>query len=307
MIKETLRRAKKVVKRLTMPKILKRIEPCAQGVPRVSACGYDSTVHAFCGTDDEIFAQMDAQKKTLLSGFEKGQKVLIKINLNSALPYPASTEPRVLAEILDMLLAIGITDIAVGDCSSIHDLPTRRTCKKAGIAAIIEGKAKAVYFDEEKWISVPIEGQYLKTMIVPKAIYEADRMIYLANVKTHKHADFSMAMKLGVGLMHPFLRYDLHKEHLPEKAVEIALAVKPDLIFLDARQPFITGGPNVGQTARGNTVFAGTDFLSVDLEGYKLLYKLKEENDCIGNFTKDPFEMRQFAHAAKIFSERAQL
>jgi uncharacterized protein (DUF362 family) len=261
---------------------------------------YSGEVRSFRGRDEEIFGQMLEQKTALFEGFEKRHRVLIKINLNTALPYPASTDPLMLDAVLTMLTSLGITNIAVGDCSSNDVLPTRGVFGRAGMLPVLQNRAEIVCFDEKEWVSVPIQGIHWDHVSVPKILYEVDRIVYLANVKTHMHADFSMGLKLGVGFLHPALRYDLHREFLQEKVVEIGLAVKPDLIFLDAREPFITGGPNQGDTARANSVLAGRDLLSVDLRGYELLYRLKEENNCLDGFHKNPFEMRQFAHAANV-------
>ncbi len=75
-----------------------------------------------------------------------------------------------------------------------------------------------VYFDEEPWVKVRVEGQFLQEVTVPRAIYEADRIIYLANLKTHHISDFTFGLKLAVGFMHPLERYPLHRgEHLKQK------------------------------------------------------------------------------------------
>lgn len=296
--------AKRHAKRILGPKVLRAKTPCATMPPRTGVCEHDDTVFSFAGQDNEIFEQMNAKKEELFKGFQPHHRVFIKINLNTALPYPASTDPRMLSAILDMMMSLGIRDIVVGDCSSNIALPTRKAFQRSGISAAIKQKAEMACFDEQPWVSVPIGGQYLKQVTLPEIICKVDRVIYLANLKTHVHADFSASMKLAVGFMHPLERYDLHKEFLKEKIAEIALAVQPDLIFLDARMPFITGGPNEGSTARGGMLFAGTDLLSIDLQGYRLLLKLKEIMNCLEGFRQDPFEMIQLQHAAKILGRK---
>lgn len=307
MIKRVLRKLKQIYKKVTKPKILRRLVISGTAKPRLPKVGYDTKVYTFTGSSERIFKDIALNSNELLCDFSKEHKVLIKLNLNSALPYPASTDPKTLSMLLDILIDKGITDIVVGDCSSISSLPTRHVAKKAGILKAVQGKAKFICFDEEDWVSVPTNGEYLNNPVIPKCIYSADRIIYLANIKNHRDTGFSMSMKHSVGFLHPMQRFDMHKEFLHEKVVEISLAVKPDLIILDARVPFITNGPYYGDTAKGDCIFIGKDLLAVDLAGYQLLYKLKLENNCVDDFNESPYKTRQFIHAKKVFAREDSL
>jgi uncharacterized protein (DUF362 family) len=230
-----------------------------------------------------------------------GHKVLLKINLNTASPYPASTCPKMLRSLLDLFHSKGIHEIVIGDCSSVRGaLPTRRVAKKTGILKAIEGRAEASFFDEEKWVTIPIGGQYLREVTVPRIALEVDRIIAVANMKTHKLADFSFGMKLAVGFMHPRERYNLHNEHLQEKAVEILKAIQPDLTIIDGRSVFISGGPDSGKVVEGGVLLLGDNPLAVDLEAYAITYLLKKQHGYLETFAEDPFAMRQFRHGIKL-------
>lgn len=246
---------------------------------------------------------MREQAHTLFDGFRAEDRVLIKINHNTAAPYPASTDHLFLAFFMDLLRARGITRIKVGDCSTVTRLPTRRVFDASGIYAALQGKAEIVCFDEGRWVTVPIHGEYLVHVTIPQCVFEADKIIYLANCKTHWLADFSLGMKLAVGFMHPHERYALHRDHLHEKIAEISLALRPDLTIIDARAALITGGPDKGSTASGNTVLAGRDIIQTDMEAYRLLYRLKLANGCAESFSADPFDMGQFRHVKKLAEE----
>ena len=287
------------MRRLFKPRILRKMEYVGAMDPRLPKLKNGKKVFCFTGSDNTIWEQIVAKREELFEGFDKSHKILLKINLNTADPYPASTDPFTLGKLLDLMSGMGLENIIVGDCSSIASLPTRNVFKKLGLGSILKGRAHPVFFDEQEWVNVPVQGEHLQNVIIPRMVFDVDRIIYLANLKTHRLADFTMTMKLGVGLVHPLQRYELHDELLQEKVVETMLAVRPDLSFLDAREPFITGGPTKGDTARGDCIMAGTDMLSVDLEGYKILYQLKQ-NNFIGNFTEDPLAMRQFKHAKKL-------
>lgn len=232
--------------------------------------------------------------------FYPGQKVLIKINMNTEDPYPASTCPDMLSELVNLLYSKGIRDIIVGDCSSISSLPTKNVARKTGISDAISDKARVVCFDNGPWVKVPIEGYYLKQVTIPKVVFEVDRIIFLSNLKTHRLADFSLGMKLSVGFMHPLERYSLHKDHLKEKTVEINLAVAPDFTIIDGRKAFIDGGPEKGRLEETGIVLFGMNQLYVDIEAYKQLYSFKKQGGCTGSFKENPLDMIQLAHARKI-------
>jgi uncharacterized protein (DUF362 family) len=229
-----------------------------------------------------------------------GHRVLIKVNLNTGLPYPASTAPDMLKALLGFLHRLGITDILVGDCSSRSALPTRGQATAAGLPDAAAAFARMVYFDEGKWVRVPINGHYLTSVTVPGVVYDVDRIIALANMKSHFRADFSFGLKLGVGFMHPQERAALHRGHLQEKVAEINLAVQSDLTIIDGRTAFITGGPNEGETAEANVLIAGLNPLAVDLEAYRCLYALRESHGCVGSFQQNPSAMAQFSHAQQL-------
>ena len=226
-----------------------------------------------------------------------GKEVLLKYNLNTADPYPASACPVMLRTVSDLLLRLGAREVIAGDCSGIPALPTKRQLKKAGLHKAPAGRARLICFDDGPWVSVPVEGRYLAQVTVPQAALEAECIVALANLKTHSLALFTGALKLAVGFMHPLERYSLHREHLQEKVAEIGMAVQPDLVIMDARTLFITGGPIEGLAAAGETILVGDNALAVDAAAYSLLYRLKKEQGCLEGFEEDPFTAAQLSHA----------
>ncbi len=229
-----------------------------------------------------------------------GRKVLIKFNLNTANPYPASVCPRMLRTLADILLNLGAREVTAGDCCTIGLLPTRSQVKKAGLARALKDRAKVICFDETPWVNVPIPGRYLESITVPRPALEADCIVALSNLKTHQYAAYTGALKLSVGFMHPLERIPLHRDHLQEKIAEINLALQPDLCVMDARTVMITDGPDYGRTAAGNLILVGENPLAIDLEAYRLLYRLKEKNNCLKGFSEDPFSLTQLRHARDI-------
>ncbi|MGC9489958.1 MAG: DUF362 domain-containing protein [Thermovirgaceae bacterium] len=237
--------------------------------------------------------------RVIPDGVNSADRVLVKVNLNSSDPYPASTCPEALSAFLDFLESKGFRDLVVGDCSGIRDLPTRKVAKETGLLHAIEGRADFLAFEEGRWFNVAIPGRYLRNVALPEVLFESDLVISFANIKSHSLADFSFSMKLAVGYMHPAERFALHEDHLQEKCVEMSLAVMPDLVVIDGRMAMVTGGPYEGKMADLSVFLAGRDPFSVDLAAYRELEAARGRLGEPGNFNPDPFGMRQFAHAVE--------
>lgn len=284
---------------LTRPLVLRRMvltgQTEARTAKRSSAEGQASV--SIC---ENKLVSLKELCQSIMPAWDSAERILIKINLNTADAYPASTDPEFLIALLDAMRDEGFNNLLVGDCSSISALPTRRVAAQTGITEAVRGRSQLIFFDNEPWVRVNIAGKYLSSAVVPRIVFEVDRIIHLANMKTHSLADFSFGMKLGVGYMHPLERRELHREYLHEKLAELALAMQPDLTIIDGRQAFVCGGPTKGRVEKTGVVLWGENPLAVDVEAYRRLYALKKNIDCLEGFKEDPFEMRQLQHARQI-------
>lgn len=289
------------IKRVLGPKGIKDLEVSGKITPRIRRVKGTST-RRFNGVDlDEIDRKMEPVKGVIFRGFHVHDRVLIKVNYHSANPYPASTDLDMLEWLVNQLKKRGIHRIILGDCTSNGELPTRKLMKEAGVYSRFGDQVEYACFNELEWVRINGKFSFLSDLVVPRLVDQVDKIIYLANLKTHRHADFSLSMNLAVGFMHPLQRIELHQENLHEKIVEIAAAVQPDLIFLDGRKVFIEGGPNEGRVECGDCVIVGSDLLKTDLVGYEVLLEMKKTHQCMANFTEDPFEMKQFRCAKEVF------
>jgi uncharacterized protein (DUF362 family) len=224
-----------------------------------------------------------------------GDKVLVKPNFNSPDPFPGSTDLDFLRAVLEMLKDAG-AEIVVGESAGGIWRPTRNTVAKLGALDLLEELGiEFVAFDagEMDWVEIPIEGEFLRAVTVPKVAYEADRLVYLPCLKTHKYARFTLSLKLCVGFMHPADRRSLHASNLEQKAAEISLAWQPDLILMDGRKAFVAGGPETGQLVEPGIIMASGDLVAIDVEGLKVLQSYPASNRLDG----DPFELLQIATA----------
>lgn len=217
---------------------------------------------------DSIAAAVDAIGGLALA-IGRGDRVLVKPNFNTADPPPASSDVAVVRAVIELLYDHGVSRVTVGESSS---LSTRRVLKDTGM--LDEAKklgADVVIFDEDRWVEVAVPGQYLKKVAVASIVLEAEKIIYLPCLKTHTWARFTMSLKLPVGCVRPRDRWRMHLHRLQEKVAELNTVIHPDLVIMDGRKCFISGGPSKGETQEPGLVLASGDRVSIDAHGLKVI------------------------------------
>jgi uncharacterized protein (DUF362 family) len=230
---------------------------------------------------------------SLLGGLDRlvqhGDSVFIKPNFNSDDPFSASTDVSFLRAVIEILRDIG-AKVTVGEWSGVLWQPTRRVMRNLGIEELANDLGvELIAFDEhpDDWVNVKIDGKHLESVPMPRSAYEADKMIYLPCMKTHKWARYTGALKLPFGFVHLAVRRDFHARYLEEKLAEVNLCWQADLIIKDGRKAFVSGGPANGELVTPGIVLASGDPVAIDVEGVRLLLSYKADN----LLTKDPWQL----------------
>jgi uncharacterized protein (DUF362 family) len=209
----------------------------------------------------------------------------VKPNFNSPDPYPGSTDLAFLRAVLELFLAAGVR-VTVGESSGGIWRPTRNVFRKLGLFDLVRHlDVELVAFEDraDDWVRIKINGDYLDTVTVPRSAYEADKIVYLPCMKTHKYARFTGALKLGVGFMHPGERLALHARNLEQKVAEINLVWQPDLIIMDGRKSFVSGGPEKGELVEPGVIMASGDLVAIDVEALTILASYQAKNRLLPN------------------------
>lgn len=230
----------------------------------------------------EDVREMIERSVDLLGGFEKiiqaGQTIMLKPNYNRSNPPPASTSLDFLEAVILSLKERG-AKVIVGECSG-PPFSTRNVLEERGTKNLLERLgAELIIFNEDEWLEVNnLGGDYLDRIIMPKRAYGVDKMVYLSNMKTHRKARFSLSLKLAVGFSHPSERRMLHDGALEEKVAEINLVWQPDIIIMDGRKAFITGGPDDGEVVKPGVIMASGDMVAIDSEALGILKGYRADN-----------------------------
>jgi uncharacterized protein (DUF362 family) len=211
----------------------------------------------------------------VIGGFSKvidnGDRVLLKPNYNTADRPPASSDPEFLKVIVELLFEHGAGKVILGE-SSWQGLSTRKALEQAGTPAVLKDTgAEIAFFDEEKYVKVDVGGEYLKQVSLAEEAMHVDKIVYSCCMKTHFRADFSLSLKLAFGFTKKSERMGFHLRHLKEKLVDLNLVVHPNLIIMDGRKCFITGGPFSGEVRSANVILASGDRVAMDVESIKVI------------------------------------
>ncbi len=232
-----------------------------------------------------------------LSSRFSGCRVLIKPNFNSPHRYPASTDLRMLSALVNWLQAAGAAEITIGESCGLRWGPAEEVFRRIGIRPLAEQLGvRCVNFDDGPWREVNVGGTHLKKVSLSEELWNHDRLVYLTCLKTHRSARFSISLKHALGFLPPPQRRDMHRGDLEEKIAELNLAVKPDLIVVDARKCFVAGGPAIGWVRKPGLLMAGTDRVALDVEGVKVLASYFSWNRLL----RDPWTHPHISRAAAL-------
>ncbi len=241
------------------------------------------------------------QSVKLIGGFEKiispDDTVTIKPNLNTADPYPASSDPQFIKVLGELILDAGAGKLKIIDSSTMR-VSTRKVAETIGLTQVAhELDAELIFLDEHSWIKVDIpKGKYMKKGSIGKPLLERGKTVLAPCLKTHFLARYTGSMKLFVGWLKHSERIKLHLRNLEPKIADLASYFNPDLIVMDARMCFITGGPASGVCSTPNMILASGDMVAIDVEGVRAIQCCNADN----KLQMDVWEIPQIKRAVEI-------
>lgn len=226
---------------------------------------------------------------------KSGDEVWLKPNFNTSDTPPGSSDPNFVKAMIELLYEQGAGKVIVGE-SSMMSASTRKVFEETGmLKEAADAGAEVVFFDEDEWVKVSTGGKYLKTASLPEKALAAKRLVYVCCIKTHRWAKFTMSLKLAVGFMKPRERVRLHLKNIQEKIADLNLVTHPDIIIMDGRRCFISGGPACGELRNPNVVMASGDRIAIDVEAIKVIQSYEGTS-----LTEDPWSYAQIRRAADL-------
>ncbi len=268
--------------------------------------GYEPTVSSAWIPKGGHEQAIDLVRQTLngatdYAWLKKGERILLKLALNSGNEFPATTDPWLLKSLITILREKGAGDILVGDQSGVFDVhwtpdkklgSSRDLCKSTGLLDVIkESGVIPVFFEEEgydAYIKTQPEGahHWKKPLMISSVVNRVDHIIFMPRVSSHMMGDITSGFKLGVGFLRDDSRREFHSGGkdfyaMYEEINEIPeIKNKLRLSLTSGRKVLTTIGPDFGTVAvpEQGLIFASEDLLAHELLSYAWLQWNREFN-----------------------------
>ena len=237
------------------------------------------------------------------TGTLRGKAVLLKPNLNTADPFPASTHNDTLNHLIRCLQSRGARSVTVGERSGPPD--TGDVIREKGVDRLCGSLgAGLVNFEDlppSAWVRVaPEQSHWRSGFDVPQLLLDAECVVTTCCLKTHAYGGvFSMSLKLAVGFTHKRNMAELHTSfrNMRRMIAEVNQAFRPSLVLLDGIDAFVDGGPMSGPVKRPDVILAGEDRVAVDAVGLAVLKEVGSNRAIMGTRI---FGQEQIARAAEL-------
>jgi len=203
--------------------------------------------------------------------FEGVESVFVKPNIVSHEPYPTTTHPDVLREVLTALPAqrVVVGDAPAFDAGDADKILERHAlrdvCREVGVPLVNLYKCRM-----KRMVSA--RGFAVKLSEVP---LEFDYIVSLPVLKVHKVCGLTGALKNQFGFLSKFERIKMHGglKNIHRSIAEVNSIIKPNLFIVDAVQTLV-GAQEVrhgGRVVKLGYMMAGVDPVALDCVGLQLL------------------------------------
>lgn len=203
------------------------------------------------------------------------KRIFVKPNIVSYEPYPTTTHPMALEAILKGLAKY---EVLVGDAPAIdagrsnkiiQKSPLKRVCDDYGI------RLMNLYTEEMKSVVSP-RGYRVRVSVLP---LQCDFVISLPVLKAHGTVGLSGALKNQFGYLGKRDRLLMHGKikNIDKGIAEVCAAVPSNLFIVDGVETMVKAQEcrHGGCPAKLNALMAGTDPVSLDIFGLKLLERVE--------------------------------
>ncbi len=259
-------------------------------------------------TDDRVYGIRKLLNEFPMDEF-RGKDVVLKANFNSADPFPASTHPRTLETLVEVLKSVNPGKITLAERSGMG--VTRSVLEECGVLQLGKKLSIDIIVNDElaraEWEKVnPEDAHWLKGFYIPKCFVKADKVVQTCCLKTHRFGGhFTLSLKNSVGIvarrvpgeLHDYMS-ELHSSPFQRQMIaEINKHYKVDLVVMDGIRAFVSGGPESGEVADPNLLLASADRVAIDAVGVAIL----RTYGAVGKVSKGRvFDLDQIRHAADL-------
>lgn len=202
----------------------------------------------------------------------RGKRILLKANIVE--PHRGAehivTDPSVAAAAAEAFLKLGAAGIVVAEGSG-HCRDTYRILEESGFDALLaDAGVGFVDLNYDDWFTVPNAGglSYLKSLVFPRALRQADWIVSMPKLKTHHWAGATLSMKnlFGTlpGTFYGWPKNVLHQAGITESILDINATLAPHFAIVDGIVGMEGDGPIMGTPVRAGALVLGRNLAAVD-------------------------------------------
>ncbi len=198
----------------------------------------------------------------------KQKKILVKPNMLGAFEPSrgATTDPRLIEAIVDVLSDEGAGEIFVGDSPGGVEKGIVSTASKCGLYQASKGHF--INFNENVRM-LPVKSRFIKKISIAGIVNDVDLVINVPKLKTHGYMGMTGCIKNMFGIIVGPGKAKLHFKapnvmQFAELLVDIFQIRVPDLHIVEALTVMEGTGPTSGPLQKLDMVIAGKDGVAVD-------------------------------------------
>lgn len=247
----------------------------------------------------EQFVEKAFEWAKIFEKIQEKEKIFVKPNIVSWEEYPTTTHPDVLKKCLELLCKYKKREnIVVGDGPAFDAGNSQNIIANHPLKKITD----TFQINFVNLNTAPKEKKKIQrlTFEIAKPVLEADFIISLPVLKTHKICKITGAMKNQYGVLSPKnkLKFHLPLYNIHKAIVLLNKIVRVDFWIIDAVETMISAQEkrHGGSKIKLGYMLAGTDPLDLDIEGFQLLKKIAPNLKHL-----EPEDVPQIKWAKKIF------
>jgi len=231
-----------------------------------------------CASYDQKKVDKAVEQALKLINFKlpKNKKVLIKPNVVGKFPktqLAATTNPTVI-EAVCKILKKNNCKISIGDSPFTNP---KESFKASGIDKVAKKYGKLVIFEQDKITEIKDKkAKVLKKFRISKTLNEADLIINMPKLKTHKLTKYTGALKNLYGCILGGVKQQLHLKAQGDKDFSEIIAdiyqnIAPELTIMDGIIGMEGEGPTSGHAKKSGLILASKSGIALDIAGTKII------------------------------------
>jgi uncharacterized protein (DUF362 family) len=184
---------------------------------------------------------------------------------------PIHTDPRLVEALVTHLADLGAREIVIAEGTS-HNRDAEDLFRRSGYEALARRRGiRLVDLNYDDLVPVRSKNPratLLREISLPRTITEAEVLISLPKMKTHKLAGITLSLKnmfgLLPGLVYGWPKNTLHWNGIPLSICEINVTVRTHYAIVDGVVGMEGHGPIMGSARKAGVLVMGDNLLAVD-------------------------------------------